>query len=95
VFDTLGRNTKQIHQDKSQIQWCYDGVLRTGQTNCKPQLSCLNTGAWVDFSDETGKNWQRASDALGRLSCVLEPDKTNSPTTETDYPPFPQDLENR
>ncbi len=47
------------------------------------------TGNIVDFYDETRRHWQRTSDALGRLTKVLEPDGSlvigNSPTLETDY----------
>ena len=42
-------------------------------------------GNTVDFYDETNRHWQRTSDALGRLTKVLEPDSSNNPTIETDY----------
>jgi YD repeat-containing protein len=40
----------------------------------------------VLFTDEDGNQWQRTSDALGRLTQVLEPNGTSTtPTMETDY----------
>jgi YD repeat-containing protein len=40
----------------------------------------------VTFTDEDGNQWKRTSDALGRLTQVLEPGSTSpTPTLETDY----------
>lgn len=44
------------------------------------------TNNTVLFTDEDGNEWQRTSDALGRLTQVLEPNGTSkTPTMETDY----------
>ena len=43
------------------------------------------TGNTVNFYDETSRHWQRISDALGRLTKILEPNSSNTPTLETDY----------
>jgi YD repeat-containing protein len=43
-------------------------------------------GSTVKSTDEDGNQWQRTSDALGRLSQVLEPNgSTQTPSLETDY----------
>lgn len=83
-YDALGRRTLQAQPDGSKLQWCYDGIADTGQTNCSANAS-TKTGTWVDFSDETGMHWQRVSDVFGRLAAVMEPDASNSPKLETDY----------
>ena len=47
-----------------------------------------STGAssWVDFQDESGNDWQRTSDGLGRLTSVMEPNGTTAtPTMPTSY----------
>ncbi len=71
-YDMLGRKTMQVNQDSSTEQWCYDGIATNGQTNCHTLGSGL-AGAWVDYADENGNDWQRSSDALGRLTGVIEP----------------------
>jgi RHS repeat-associated protein len=44
------------------------------------------TGNAVTFKDESGNQWKRTSDGLGRLIQVLEPSATSqSPSVETDY----------
>jgi RHS repeat-associated protein len=44
----------------------------------------MANGSWVDYSDEVNRHAQRISDALGRLTAVMEP-VANIPTLETDY----------
>ncbi len=53
-------------------QWCYDDVATTGQTNCHAHIAG-GLEEWVDSADEAGNNWQRTTDALGRLTSVVEP----------------------
>lgn len=44
------------------------------------------SGNVITFTDENGNQWQRTSDALGRLTKVLEPNGSNkTPSMETDY----------
>lgn len=86
LYDALGRKTIQAQPDgTSFLQWCYDGVPSSGQSNCLPKASS-QTGEWVDYSDEDGVHWQRVTDGLGRLVAVVE---LGTPTTplhlETDY----------
>jgi len=46
----------------------------------------VDEGRWVDSTDEKGNHWQRTSDALGRLTEVMEPNGTSrSASMETDY----------
>ena len=89
AYDALGRPTIQTQQDGSVLQWCYDGIGFAGQSNCLANRSTQTTGSWVDYSDETGRHWQRVSDALGRLTSVMEPDGSQTlsapPSVETDY----------
>jgi YD repeat-containing protein len=86
-YDALGRLAIQVQPDNtSTLQWCYNGVVTDGQTNCTANKSALAAGTWADYSDESGKHWQRVSDAFGRLISVMEPDAvTNVPSYETDY----------
>jgi RHS repeat-associated protein len=93
-YDSLGRKTTQTQADNttsnpSILQWCYDDIASSGQNNCLGNLSSKSSGSWVDYSDETGRHWQRISDGLGRLVAVMEPDggsnNTAAPVLETDY----------
>lgn len=85
TYDMLGRKTIQVQPDGSKIQWCYEGMATTGQTNCTSNRSVRTSDTWVDYSDEAGHHWQQVSDGLGRLVVVMEPDSGNNPTVETDY----------
>jgi YD repeat-containing protein len=77
TYDALGRKTVQTQPDKSVQQWCYMNVATSSQTNCHAQLAKTSgkasTGSFVDFQDESGNDWQRNSDGLGRLASVMEP----------------------
>jgi len=89
-YDALGRKTIQSQPDGSKLQWCYDNVASSGQTNCSSNKSSFQANTtWVDYSDETGRHRQLVSDSLGRLISVMEPDGTSNitanPTVETDY----------
>lgn len=49
-------------------------------------LHWVYAGNVTDFYDESNHHWQRTTDALGRLTQVLEPDpNSNVPFLETDY----------
>jgi hypothetical protein len=67
--------------------YLYDAIGRmTQQTNPDNSNQKWNYNSnTVNFTDEVGHNWQRTTDALGRLTKVLEPDANNNPTLETDY----------
>ncbi|OJV43321.1 MAG: hypothetical protein BGO25_08215 [Acidobacteriales bacterium 59-55] len=85
-YDALARVTLQTQPDGSKLQWCYDGAASTGQSNCLPSKSSKSGVTWEDFSDESGRHWQRAHDALGRLVAVMELGKDDSSfSLETDY----------
>ena len=88
-YDALGRPTVQTQPDNSTLQWCYEGMAASGQTNClgnKSTNTIAEADAWVDYSDEGGTHWQRMSDGLGRLTAVMEPSTTSkTPVIETDY----------
>lgn len=67
----------------------YDAL---GRIITKTDSDLTNTQHWsyagnvVTFTDENGSKWTRATDALGRLTEVLEPTGTSpTPTLETDY----------
>jgi YD repeat-containing protein len=85
AYDALRRKIAQTQPDNSQLQWCYNGVS-TGQASyvCLPNASSKANASWVDYSDEENRHTQRVSDALGRLTAVMEP-VANIPTLETDY----------
>jgi YD repeat-containing protein len=79
AYDALGRKVNECHPDNSS----------TSSTTCTPQN---DYESWsygnnvVTFVDEVGNQWQRTSDALGRLTKVLEPSGlSRTPTMETDY----------
>ncbi|WP_044176066.1 RHS repeat-associated core domain-containing protein [Granulicella mallensis] len=85
LYDPLGRPTKQTNQDGSFEYSCYEDVATAGQPNCKSHIGS-QTGIWVDYQDENGNQWQRTSDALGRLVEVVEPNGTSvAASMETDY----------
>jgi RHS repeat-associated protein len=79
LYDALGRKTFQCQPDNSS----------TATTQCTPGSSYQKwtyAGNAVTFQDESGNQWTRTSDALGRLTQVLEPDGTHpTPSMETDY----------
>jgi YD repeat-containing protein len=65
LYDPLGRKTTQCQPD--------NGGSNT--QNCVPSNSYLQwvySGNVVTSSDETGREWQRTTDALGRLTNVVE-----------------------
>ena len=85
-YDAFGRKAIQQQQDGSVLQWCYDGVASIGQTNCHAHIGSSPTDTFVDTADESGNDWQRTSDAFGRLIEVEEPNgKSRTPSLETDY----------
>jgi RHS repeat-associated protein len=76
AYDALSRRTLQCNQDNGTT------------TTCTPGSSYRQwnyTDNTVDVYDEAKNRWQQTVDALGRLTTVLEPDSSNSPTIETDY----------
>ena len=90
TYDALGRKTIQIQPDNSTLQWCYEGVAATGQTNCSTVATNTSAGfvpaEWTDVSDETGRHSQQVFDALGRMGAVIEPDPGSGDLAlETDY----------
>ncbi|MCU1320813.1 MAG: repeat-containing protein [Acidobacteriaceae bacterium] len=86
TYDALGRTTKVTNPDASYQQWCYEGGATTGQTNCLSSQSSVAAASWVDFSDEQGHHSQKATDALGRLVAVREPNVSGTGLGyETDY----------
>ncbi|HEY4355095.1 MAG TPA: hypothetical protein VGN16_05040 [Acidobacteriaceae bacterium] len=67
----------------------YDGAGRvnslTPSDGGTPQTLTYSLNA-VDTYDESGNHWRRSTDALGRLTQVLEPDPaSNALSLETDY----------
>ncbi len=78
-YDAMGRNVYQCQPDNTS----------NASTTCTPQKSFESwtyNGNVMTFKDEAGNQWQRTSDALGRLTKVLEPDpSSNALTLETDY----------
>jgi YD repeat-containing protein len=89
IYDALGRKTIQTQPDNSTLQWCYDGILTTGQTNCSNMAAGsggFTPASWTDISDETGRHTQQVFDALGHMGAVMEPDPASgSLALETDY----------
>ena len=86
-YDSLGRVVKQTDQDGAFQYWCYDGHQEpsVNQPNCHSHIGS-KTGSWVDYQDETSKQWQRTTDALGRLVEVVEPNGSSTAASmETDY----------
>jgi len=85
-YDALGRKIMQTQPDGNVQEWCYDGVTSITSSSCNSLIGGTGTGTWVDFTDEIGNQWQRTSDALGRLTVVQEPNgATQNPSMETDY----------
>lgn len=80
TYDATGRLTKQVQPDTQVLQWCFENVASTGQTNCRANVSSFAGGLWVDKSDESGNRWQQVTDGAGRLVSVVEPT-----SFETDY----------
>ena len=87
TYDALGRRIEAVGPDGSILQTCYNGIATTpAVANCSSHLGQVTTGTWVDSTDGVGNHWQRTSDALGRLTEVMEPNGiTQSPSIETDY----------
>jgi len=84
-YDALGRKTFQTNPDSSFQQWCYDGYVSMGQTNCRAH-TVSTVATWVDSADENGNDWQRTSDGLGRLTSVSEPNgASQAPSMVTNY----------
>jgi RHS repeat-associated protein len=98
LYDALGHKVLQTQPDGYSQQWCYNGLQVNSQPNCFGHIAS-STGAWVDSVDEFGNDWQNSSDALGRLTSVIEPKGTPctpgattcsngsiaAPNLETDY----------
>jgi len=85
-----GTKTIQTNPDNSAQQSCYMNVVTNAQTNCHAQLARTGTsasvGSFADFQDESGNDWQRNSDGLGRLASVMEPNgATTTPSMQTTY----------
>jgi YD repeat-containing protein len=91
TYDALGRKISQTQQDGNTLQWCYNGIVAQGQTNCAANMGSethpvnLTAYPWVDYSDETGRHWQQISDGLRRLAAAIEPNSSNVRFWETDY----------
>jgi RHS repeat-associated protein len=84
-YDALSRPVSVQNPDGSFQYWCYDDIASAGQNNCKSHIA-NTTGEWVDFADESGNDWQRTTDSLGRLTNVVEPNgASHTPSMETDY----------
>ncbi len=91
-YDGIGRPIKVQESDGSFLQMCYNGMASVPVvSNCSSLLSSSTvagsvTGSWVDSTDENGNHWQRASDAFGRLTQVMEPSGSSQvPTMKTVY----------
>lgn len=78
-YDGMGRLKHQCQADNS----------ASASTTCAPDLSYLEwsyLGNVTSFRDENGNKWSRTTDALGRLTKVLEPSGTSATATlESDY----------
>ncbi len=88
TYDPLNRQIVQQQADGSLLLSCYDDVqLDSRQNNCSAEKATARTNvSWADVSDEVGHHWQKASDALGRLVSVMEPDpSSNALALESDY----------
>ena len=81
-YDALSRKVFQVQPDNGTAALSCGG---TPTFTSAQQWSYLANNT-VAFKDENGNQWQRASDALGRLVKVLEPSGVSqSATMETDY----------
>jgi RHS repeat-associated protein len=84
LYDGLGRTVQQTNPDNTSRQWCYNSFNSNGQANCQAEIAGI--GETVDEADESRNDWQRTTDALGRLTYVAEPDGTNpTPSMVTGY----------
>jgi RHS repeat-associated protein len=72
-YDSLGRKTVQVQPDGGKVQWCYNDIPSSGQTNCAGNVSTQTNAAWTDSSDEAGNRRQHTHDSFGRLIEVDEP----------------------
>lgn len=80
-YDALSRKVLQVQPDNGSTAPSCGGTSFTSAQ----QWSYLANNT-VAFKDENGNQWQRTSDALGRLIKVLEPSGVStSATMETDY----------
>jgi RHS repeat-associated protein len=79
LYDGLGRKTYQCQPDNG----------TTNSTTCSPAnsyQSWVYAGNSVTFKDEAGNQWENWTDALGRLTEVMEPNgSSKAPSMETDY----------
>jgi RHS repeat-associated protein len=90
TYDAVGRRTIQTQPDGTKQMWCYQNLATNLQTNCHAQLAktggIASTGSFMDFRDESSRDWQRNSDGLGRLASVIEPNgSSNTPSMQTTY----------
>jgi len=89
TYDALGRKTIQTQSDNSIQQWCYNGIVTTGQTKCSSIVEShggFTPASWTDVADETGRHTQQVFDALGHMGAVVEPNPiSGSLAMETDY----------
>jgi YD repeat-containing protein len=85
AYDSLGRIVTQKAADSSVRQWCYDGVPTDGQSNCNQRIGSSSV-EWIDFQDERGNEWQRATNAFGQMTTVVEPNGSGFvPAMGTNY----------
>jgi len=97
VYDGLGQVYTVTNPQRSSSPASTDGTTTygydaLGRKTSQIDSDGISTQKWhyagntVLFTDEDGNQWQRTSDALGRLMTVLEPNgATKTPTMETDY----------
>lgn len=92
VYDANGRLGEQSTPYRTgrpnYVQYAYDGLGRVWQVTDSDgvgQSSATYSGNTVLTLDEASKKRKIITDALGRISQVLEPDASNSLTLETDY----------
>jgi YD repeat-containing protein len=81
-YDAIGRKVLQVQPDNS------GGAPTCGTTTAftSAQQWSYQANSTVQFQDENGNQWQRTTDALGRLTKVLEPSgSSKSASLETDY----------
>ncbi len=95
TYDALGRISTVSNPYRSTGEATYGLKSFTYDALGRPRYQYRQDGTsyqeWsyqgnvVNFYDENRNHWRRTSDAMGRLTQVLEPDSGNSPTLETDY----------